>query len=211
MQHHQTPVDNPAINPSTHNFKRKPKPSKSKSIRQALDIIDKFSDDITLYCDGSALDNPGPCGSGAYSNDLLEGQNIEVATSLGFGSNNIGELTALAQACSLIIEHSCQNPDDKRKFLILSDSNYAIGIATSSYKIRENKKLCHRLVCLYRLACKTAKVYLHHVPAHVQIHGNEEADRLAKLGANGNGSHTIPVSEYLDHYLPIPGGPNQYV
>ncbi|KAG9290948.1 hypothetical protein G9A89_011098 [Geosiphon pyriformis] len=74
--------------------------------------------------------------------------------------------------------------------------------STRKDHIVENKDLFEQLMGLIR--ARTGKVKITYVEAHVGIHGNEEADRLANLGALGsplNGNGVEPQSSTNDTVL----------
>ena len=65
-------------------------------------------DAAVYYTDGSASPNPGPCGAGFFRPEgpLAE---CSAATSLGRGTNNIGELYAMGMALKCIIQSNPVN------------------------------------------------------------------------------------------------------
>ena len=90
------------------------------------------------------------------------------------GSNNTGELTAIAEALLFAVEHEYTH------VTIHTDSLWARNVISGLWKAKTNKALVH-----------TAKRLVKRMGLHVQIHwikghaghaGNEKADRLAEQG-----------------------------
>jgi len=147
------------------------------------------SKEVIYYTDGSAIENPGPCGGAycAYENGvLIEEKSIPI----GNGTNNIGELVAIREAIKNILE---KRPE---KAVIYSDSQYVIkgitewssnweknGWMTSGGSPVKNKELFEEILGLYR-ECKSATILeLRWVKGHNDNEGNERADQLALKAA----------------------------
>jgi ribonuclease HI len=131
------------------------------------------------YTDGSASPNPGPCGAGFHRPDgpLPE---LSAATSLGHGTNNIGELYAMGMALKCIVQsypvnYSC----------ILTDSDYVYGLMEDNNRIKTNRTLVLAVKDLLFQARRAGRVYIGWIKAHNDYEGNEKADLLAKEGAKG--------------------------
>ena len=126
--------------------------------RKVKDLLVEFANLPVIYTDGSAIPNPGPCGSGVVL--LANGENREVSFPCGIGSNNVGEVHALGIAFTLI---SLIGLDSK--CLILSDSLYAINIAKGVFKSKKLKDLCRCVRALFLKVSKTFHVQLEYIPA----------------------------------------------
>ncbi len=130
------------------------------------------------YTDGSCRGNPGPAGAGV-SLRLADGRRADASRSLGTGTNNIGELTAIGIALELLDEAGV--PSDAR-VAILSDSSYANGVLCQGWKAKANVELITGL----RAALKRRPgAVVHWVAGHTGLEGNEAADTLANAGVAG--------------------------
>ena len=137
--------------------------------------------DAALYfTDGSASPNPGPCGAGCYraKGPLPE---LYAATSLGHGTNNIGELYALGMALRCIID----SPPVEFS-VIFTDSDYAHGLLERNNRVGLNRVIILALKRLLLEARATGIVHISWIKAHAGFHGNKMADQLAKDGAEEN-------------------------
>ncbi|MCB9668870.1 MAG: ribonuclease HI [Alphaproteobacteria bacterium] len=130
------------------------------------------------YTDGGCSGNPGPAGSGVRL-ELADGRVAEVARSLGRGTNNIAELTAVAIALDLLDEAGV--PGDAA-VAVFSDSDYVNGVLTKGWKAKKNTELILELQA--RLKSRPG-VELVWVAGHAGIPGNERADALATEGVRG--------------------------
>ena len=133
---------------------------------------------IVAFTDGSCKGNPGPAGSGAFV-QLPGGRKGEWARSLGRGTNNIAELTAIEMALELLDEADIA-PD--APVALFSDSSYARGVLTQGWKAKANQELIRQIKA--KLAERPG-VTLHWVAGHVGVAGNERADTLANAGVAG--------------------------
>jgi hypothetical protein len=71
------------------------KEQKIEAKARAEDLISRIpADHIVAFTDGSAKPNPGPCGAGVYIR-FPDGKEVDLASTIGPGSNNIGELWAM--------------------------------------------------------------------------------------------------------------------
>lgn len=133
---------------------------------------------ILAFTDGGCRGNPGPAGAGAVVK-LPDGTVYEASAHLGRGTNNIGELSAIALAISLLDEAGV--PADA-PVAVFSDSTYARGVLTQNWKAKANPEL----ITAVKAALKVRPgVRLHWVAGHVGVAGNERADELANLGVAG--------------------------
>lgn len=130
------------------------------------------------FTDGGCRGNPGPAGSGVRL-ELPDGRVAEASRSLGRGTNNIAELTAIDMALELLDEAGV--PADG-PVVLFSDSSYARGVLTQGWKAKKNVELIVGL--RERLAARPG-VELQWVAGHSGIPGNERADALASAGVAG--------------------------
>jgi len=130
------------------------------------------------YTDGGCRKNPGPAGSGVRL-ELADGRVAEASRSLGRGTNNIAELTAIGMALELLDE--AEVPADA-PVMLLSDSSYARGVLTQGWKAKKNTELILELRAALK---KRPGVELQWVAGHAGIPGNERADALATAGVSG--------------------------
>jgi ribonuclease HI len=133
------------------------------------------------YTDGGCKGNPGPAGSGVRL-ELPDGRVAEACRSLGRGTNNIAELTAIEMALELLDEAGVP---PEAPVVVFSDSSYARGVLTQGWKAKKNVELIQGL----RLRWKARPgVELQWVAGHSGIPGNERADALATAGVGGTTS-----------------------
>jgi len=143
---------------------------------------------LTIYCDGACLGNPGEAGSGLaifYNNAkepiLIYGKYIEN------GTNNIAELNALLRALQI----AYKNIDRYRNITVKTDSQYSIDSITkwaygwekNGWKRKKNREiknleLIKRVFKLYKYL--KDRISIEYVKGHSGINGNELADQMAK-------------------------------
>ncbi|ODQ68472.1 hypothetical protein NADFUDRAFT_49110 [Nadsonia fulvescens var. elongata DSM 6958] len=167
-----------------------------------------------VYTDGASRGNGkvgAIAGSGVYfgPNDP---RNLSVPLPGDRQTNQRAEQYAINQALQVILKEIKQNQSNETNITkikpvrIYTDSKYSLscltewndrweanGYKTSAGKDVENSDLIKSNIHLIREINKTytecgvdSKVDIKHVPAHVGIHGNEAADRLANIGADLN-------------------------
>jgi ribonuclease HI len=130
------------------------------------------------FTDGASRGNPGPAGSGVLV-ELADGTTLRAARSLGVTTNNVAELTAIQMALELLQQRDVARD---RPVVVWTDSSYALGVLTKGWKARANQ----RLVGDIRAALADwPALSIQWVRGHAGSVGNEEADRLANLGADG--------------------------
>lgn len=149
------------------------------------------------YTDGSASPNPGPSGAGA----TIFTQNPDVVHDLGaptgLGTNNVGELVALGMCLDYLVTLFEEGKIDSA--VIFSDSQYAIGLATSSKTPVANAQLVDALRKSHSTAISKFKVSLHWIRGHAGIGGNERADRISKHFSALNPLPPSPLTMYRCH------------
>ena len=146
-----------------------------------------------VYTDGACKNNGrngAKAGVGVY---FGEGDPRNVSEPLaGRQTNNVAEVTAILLACKSIARELELEPDSH--WVIITDSNYAIGYASSSGARQDaegwkkdipNKQLVRHL---YEVVTAEPRIALQKVAAHTNcrdVHslGNAEADKLAVRGA----------------------------
>ena len=153
---------------------------------------------LTLYFDGSCQENRNvtaatPAGWGVVivrgdfraskgDGEIVEELSGSVITSSeeeGFlgaeiGSNNTGELSAMAHALRwLLIEGSTD------AVTIRGDSQYALNIATGEWRAKANRELAARVQALWDEVTSLRSVVAEHIRAHRGHRWNERADHLA--------------------------------
>jgi ribonuclease HI len=109
---------------------------------------------------------------------------IDVGLSLGFGTNNIGELAALFICLSELLKVHAIRPFSNA--VIFCDSKYAIGLTSSSKRSASNCELVDMLRSLYGLASAAFQITLHWVKGHSMVGGNLRVDLLSKFFASGD-------------------------
>lgn len=164
------------------------------ALAAAKALLRGFSQDaVVAFTDGACTGNPGPCGAGAAvftplpdgaSGDRLSGEpDLAGFLDLGVtGTNNVGELSAVGLALTLI-DAARQRGVVCRRVEILTDSAYVRGSLVSDWKSKANAKLISSLRArLAAYAAEGINVRVHWVAGHVGLPGNERADALANLG-----------------------------
>lgn len=121
------------------------------------------------YTDGACSGNPGPAGSG-FIVIAPDGKMAEGFESLGIGTNNTAELTAILRAAEAM-------PDDAAEVVIHTDSKYAIGVLSQGWKAKANQAL---IADTKRAIAGLKKVRFVYVPGHAGVPLNERADELAR-------------------------------
>ena len=136
------------------------------------------ADAVVAFTDGACKGNPGPAGAGARV-EFPGGRWVEAARSLGHGTNNVGELTALGVALELIEE---AGTDVAAPIVLVTDSQYAIGVLVKGWKAKKNTEL---IVGLRKGLERWPTARLKWVKGHAGHAGNTRADELAVAGSVG--------------------------
>jgi len=130
---------------------------------------------LHVYTDGACTGNPGPMGLGVVVLDLSgEPARRELSEYLGVGTNNIAELTAILRGLQVL-------PRD-RSVVVYSDSSYAIGLLSQSWKAKANQEL---VAALRQLLREFPAVHFVKVAGHAGVPENERCDELARAAITG--------------------------
>lgn len=123
--------------------------------------------DLTIYIDGACRGNPGPAGIGVVIQK--NGETIkEISKSIGEGTNNIAEYSALIQALEEALEKKAHNVQ------IYTDSELVYKQIMGQYKVKHPNVLpLHMKAKLLMAKFKDVKL------THVLREKNKEADKLA--------------------------------
>jgi ribonuclease HI len=125
---------------------------------------------LVIYTDGACSGNPGPMGVGVV---ILDGaERRELSEYLGIGTNNIAELTAIERALDAVPAEARDRP-----VVVHSDSSYAIGLLTQSWKAKANAELVGRLRAK---AARFPRLTFVKVAGHAGVPENERCDQLAR-------------------------------
>lgn len=132
--------------------------------------------DIVVYTDGACSGNPGQAGSGVV---IMQNGSVvhDISESLGHGTNNIAELTAI----KLALEYLGNNKDSS--ITLFTDSTYCIGVLTKNWKAKANVEL---IADIKKLLKGFTKLSILHVKGHSGNIGNERADDLAVRARDNN-------------------------
>ncbi|MFO0670834.1 MAG: ribonuclease H [Polyangiaceae bacterium] len=145
------------------------KPAAKKAKPAAAPAAPPGKDAWIAYTDGACTGNPGPAGAGFI---VIEpgGKIAEGFESLGIGTNNVAELTAILRAAEAI-------PRDAPEVVIHTDSKYAIGVLGQNWKAKANQALIAQTKSVLAEHQHVRFVY---VPGHAGVPLNERADELAR-------------------------------
>ena len=144
----------------------------------------------TLYTDGSAIPNPGPCGAGAVLIDSDENIIWTLSEYLGQGTNNIGELTAILRGLQRYSELDL----DAEPLNIYSDSELSVTLINGT-KTTKKPHLLKILEPIIELKNKL-QITVMWVKAHGTNKWNNYADTLANNAVSKLG--VIAVDENND-------------
>ena len=137
---------------------------------------------IAIFTDGSSMTNPGPTGAGAVI--FSAGRNkppIKLAKAVSSNITNChGEIDAILLALKHIL--SAQSQFRANTIHIFSDSIAAINAITSFSPQEIHHDKIEEIICISN-SLKCFSFNITYSPAHCGITQNEEAGRLAKVGA----------------------------
>jgi ribonuclease HI len=108
------------------------------------------------------------------------------------GSNNTGELTAIAAALSWLLK---EDPT-RRPAIICYDSKYAADSVEGLFNGKRNEQLIQYTRSLYTLVSLGCPLALQHVKGHSNNQWNDMADHLAKLGNKGLSHISHPAQSH---------------
>jgi ribonuclease HI len=134
------------------------------------------------YTDGACTGNPGPAGAG-FIVVHPDGKMDEGYESLGIGTNNIAEITAILRAAEAI-------PKTVPEVVVHTDSKYAIGVLSLGWKAKANQELIARTK---RVLEEHQRVRFVYVPGHAGIPLNERADELAREAIRTSRSRLLSI------------------
>jgi len=134
----------------------------------------------SLYTDGSAIPNPGPCGAGAVLIDSNEKILWTLSEYLGNGTNNIGELTAILRGLQRFSELDL----DGESLEIFSDSELSVTLINGTKQTKKPHLLKILEPILEFKTTKNIKFTISWVKAHAENKWNNYADSLANTAAN---------------------------
>lgn len=142
------------------------------------------------FTDGSASPNPGPAGAGAAilqkTDSGYEVLNL-LAAAIGHGTNNRGELFAIAMAAADANERNYAGV-----LHIYTDSKMAYGALKFGWSAgRDNASLLSGMRHQIRTTFRLIKFQYHWLPGHSNIALNDTADKLAAAGA-AYSAHAAP-------------------
>jgi ribonuclease HI len=137
------------------------------SFEELVSDEDIPSNAINIYTDGASSGNPGPSGIGVL---LRFGKHEkEISRDIGIATNNIAELEAIKVAL-------LELKTTKKPVRIYTDSTYAFGVLTLSWKAKKNEDLIDSI----KKSMKRFKdLKLIKIKGHAGQEGNERADYLA--------------------------------
>ena len=144
-----------------------------------VDVMSDYEiekDKIHIFTDGACSGNPGPMGIGCvyvHIDDSGNETTKEIAESIGVGTNNIAELTAIKRGLEGVKRRSMD-------VVVHTDSRYSIGALTGKNKVRANAELISTITELMK---DFNNVTFRYVAGHSGNKYNEKADQLATCGA----------------------------
>ena len=160
---------------------------------------------VVGFTDGSAYPS-GESGAGV----TIEGGGIsrrEISLYLGTGDNNSAEAYGLLCFFNLILEH-CKDGliANNTDVLCFSDSAGVLGYLLKGWACPVSTELGRLLRSTYHFVKKKCRLGLWWIRGHRGVPGNEDADRLAKIGAMGavNSPPLSTISSLNDYCFPAP-------
>jgi ribonuclease HI len=153
--------------------RRRARSSLSERQATAATLSPRFdeADTIHIFTDGASSGNPGPSGIGVL---LIYGKKRkEISRFIGQATNNIAELEAIRAVLSAL-------KTTHLPIKLYTDSSYAMGVLTKSWKAQKNRELIARIKSLMT---RFKNLELVKVPGHAGLPENERADHLAVSAA----------------------------
>ena len=134
-------------------------------------------DKITVYTDGSAINNGSPNSGCGWACKLFYKGREKIKTGGGKGkTNNVMEMTAVLEAMRAITKKHITVE-------LFSDSKYVVETLNGNYKIKKNVELWEELFTEKK---KFAEIKFVWVKGHYKNVHNKEVDRLAVEEARKN-------------------------
>lgn len=134
--------------------------------------------DITIYCDGSSIGNPGPGGWGAVVADGARAKELG-----GFEketTNNRMELTAAIEALRILKNKSDATVHTDSSYVINGITKWVYGWQKNGWRTKEKKDVVNKDLWEQLLNCtEKHDVTWKHVRGHSGIELNERADMIA--------------------------------
>jgi len=189
---------------------RRTEEEQRKAFEDFMDVLILINADTSIICytDGACSGNPGPAtwawtaeiGSlikmNLYStNNLLEYgvdfskpedeilnlKRVNNSKYIGYGTNNIAELTAIYNLISylLLLSEDVKIRESTKAIYIFSDSDVSVGVINGTMRASANRDLVGAIQCDLDKLNKKLKTYLRHCPGHCSVPGNEIANTLA--------------------------------
>ena len=166
----------------------------TKALRRANDLIASFQPDCpVVFTDGSAKFNPGPCGAGAvcFPEGIKSCPLVIKEAVAPISTSYHGEVYAIKLATEFLKTYS--NPPTFTTAHILSDCQSAIKSCTSRDTHKSHQECIDQILDNVKiLDDRGISVQLHWVAGHVNLAGNELADRAAKEAAADAESSDLP-------------------
>ncbi len=155
--------------------------------RLCLELLNSFTkSQPIIFTDGSALVNPGPCGSAAvvFAKGMMSTPVVIKQAVSQYSTNYHGEIFAIQLAIEYAVLY--KNCRKYKTVYIMSDCQSAINSVCSREAHDNHQDIidkCHKLCA--DLKHHNINVEIHWVPGHVDLEGNEVADRSANVGSRG--------------------------
>lgn len=124
-------------------------------------------DSVAIWTDGACSGNPGPCGIGIIIRNAAKEQKI--SKFLGYGTNIIAELTAVAEALEAISR-------SESIVKLYTDSNHVMGLF-GGWKMKAHLQLVNKIRQLARECHSFTPIK---VEAHASNKMNNLCDKLAR-------------------------------
>jgi len=169
-----------------HNFGSAGSRSHTQSaaaLKHALDYIALNSNDTIIYSDGSTLGNPGPTGAGvSIMWKGITARDTEYKRCVSNNSNNVhGELAALDLGLN-VVNKTVFKP---KHIHILSDCQSALKVVSSPVPPKYYSGLYYNILKQAKeITDKGTQITLKWIAGHVDLPGNDKADKLAKEAAS---------------------------
>ena len=184
-----------------------PKQNISTTQEIATLAIDPPEDAFVCFTDGSAIPNPGPAGSGIHGTAPalhLGGSPLifHLASALGNGDNNLGEMHAIYSALRIAEERLSGCDLAPPTILIFSDSLLCICFLLHGWSMKRKAPIAIHTRTLLRRLSKRFTIRLYWVRGHAKVPRNEIADGHAKAGARHNKKGRFSAERPGSRFLP---------